>query len=213
MQEKGTSGYNTFKGGVFMDQEVIFWRMLDVIEDHILPQTRVAVLGGHNIFGAAILFRSDLSLITAGTNHEGWNPLWHGEVYTIKKFFELDPHPDPKECLLLSTHEPCSMCLSAVAWSGFPEIYFLFNYEETRDAFHTPNDIQILRDVFYCSSPSRDNQFFKNIPLTDLISHLEEPELGEARIEKLKRTYEELSAIYQKGEKDDFNVEEEKLCP
>lgn len=103
-----------------------------------------------------------------------------------------------------------SFCRSVV-W--VPRNLLPFQLRRDADAFHTPNDIQILRDVFYCSSPSRDNQFFKNIPLTDLISHLEEPELGEARIEKLKRTYEELSAIYQKGEKDDFNVEEERLCP
>lgn len=184
-----------------MGKEKIFWRMLNVIEDDIVPQTRLAVSHGHKIFGAAILLRSDLSLVVAGTNHEGWNPLWHGEVYTIKKFFELPSHPDPEDCLFLSTHEPCSMCLSSIAWSGFPEIYFLFEYEETRDAFHIPYDIQILNEVFNCPHPSRSNSFFKSFALKEIASAMGESELAMARLEKLDRIYKELSDIYQAGEK------------
>ena len=184
-----------------MDQEKVFWRMLDVIEDFIVPETRLAVAHGHKIFGAAILRRSDLSLVVAGTNHEGWNPLWHGEVYTIKKFFELSDHPDPKECIFLSTHEPCSMCLSSIAWSGFPQIYFLFGYEQTRDAFNIPYDIQILNEVFNCPKPSRKNKFFESFSLQEMVSQLSEPDLAKARLEKLQRIYNELSDVYQAGEK------------
>jgi len=60
---------------------------------------------GNKVFGAAVLRKDDLSLVVAGTNHEAFSPLWHGEVYTIKLFYELQGHPDPSECIFLSTHE------------------------------------------------------------------------------------------------------------
>ena len=99
-------------------------RFLDVIEKDIIPRTKRGVEQGHKVFGAAIIRMEDLSLVIADTNHERECPLWHGEVYTIKQFFELSERPDPGECIFLSTHEPCSMCLSALAWSGFPLVYF-----------------------------------------------------------------------------------------
>ena len=64
-------------------------RLLDVIEQDIVPVTRAGVAGGSKIFGAAILRKSDWSLVLAGTNNEVENPLWHGEVHTLKKFYEI----------------------------------------------------------------------------------------------------------------------------
>lgn len=44
------------------------------------------------------------------------------KVAAIKNFWELpaEVRPLPAECLLLSTHEPCPMCISAMTWSAFP---------------------------------------------------------------------------------------------
>ena len=44
-------------------------RFLDVIEGDILPLTRLGVARGNKVFGAAILRRSDLSLVLAETNN------------------------------------------------------------------------------------------------------------------------------------------------
>ena len=68
-------------------------RLLDVIDLDILPLTEAGVATGNKVFGAAILRKSDLSLVLAGTNDETTNPLWHGEVHTLKQFFELSGHP------------------------------------------------------------------------------------------------------------------------
>ena len=64
-------------------------RLLDVIENDIVPLTRDGVRGGNKIFGAAILDKSDLSLVVTGTNAEIENPLWHSEIATIKNLYEL----------------------------------------------------------------------------------------------------------------------------
>ena len=39
--------------------------------------------------------------------------LYHGEVHTIKRFYEIPAQhrPSPKDCIFLTTHEPCSLCL------------------------------------------------------------------------------------------------------
>ncbi|MGO7718742.1 nucleoside deaminase, partial [Rhizobium johnstonii] len=44
--------------------------MLSVLEEDILPLTESGVSLGKKVFGAAILRKSDLSLVVAETNHE-----------------------------------------------------------------------------------------------------------------------------------------------
>ena len=74
-------------------------------------------------FGAAMLRKSDLSTILAATNEEIENPLWHGEVNAIKKYYEMvnadeSKRVDPKDVIFLATHEPCPLCASAI--TGIP---------------------------------------------------------------------------------------------
>ncbi len=98
-----------------MERDTLFFRMLDVIEADIVPLTARGVTLGNKVFGAAVLRKDDLSLVVAGTNHEAFSPLWHGEVYTIKLFYELQGHPDPSECIFpcpLMNPVPCALpCL------------------------------------------------------------------------------------------------------
>jgi tRNA(Arg) A34 adenosine deaminase TadA len=62
-------------------------RFLDVIERDIVPLTRAGVAAGNKLFGAAILKKSDLSLVVAATNAETENPLFHGEVSALNAFY------------------------------------------------------------------------------------------------------------------------------
>ena len=115
-------------------------RLLDVIERDILPLTTQSVANGNKLFGAAILRKNDHSLVLAETNNETENPLWHGEVHCLKRFYELPKaeQPGTKECIFLATHEPCSLCLSAITWTGFDNFYYLFSHEDSRDSFAIP---------------------------------------------------------------------------
>jgi tRNA(Arg) A34 adenosine deaminase TadA len=62
-------------------------RLLDVIDQNILPLTERGVGEGNKVFGAAILRKSDLSLVMVGTNDETDNPLLHGEINTLNEFY------------------------------------------------------------------------------------------------------------------------------
>ena len=100
--------------------EKLLEKCLDIFTKEILPITEKGVSEGNKIFGAAILKKKDLSLVVAGSNNETENPIWHGETYTLKKFYEIskDTRPSEKDCIFLCSHEPCSLCLSAITFSG-----------------------------------------------------------------------------------------------
>ncbi len=70
-------------------------RLLDVMEGEILPMTERSVAAGNKVFGAAILRKSDMSVVIAGTNSETVNPLLHGEISTLNQFYELPDRPRP----------------------------------------------------------------------------------------------------------------------
>jgi len=67
--------------------------LLNVIEYDILPLTQKGVAAGNKIFGAAILHKKDYSTVIAETNNELENPLWHGEMHALKRFYELAQPP------------------------------------------------------------------------------------------------------------------------
>jgi tRNA(Arg) A34 adenosine deaminase TadA len=197
-----------------MDSASLISRLLDVIERDIAPVTRRGVTQGNKLFGAAILRKSDLSVVVAETNNETENPLWHGEMHAIKRFFEIpaDQRPDVGDCLFLATHEPCSLCLSGITWSGFDNFYYLFSYEDTRDSFAIPYDIAILKAVYAVPEPetglvspdrplyNRTNQYWTSHNIGGMIAGLsrDDREALVARFDEITGLYADLSAIYQK---------------
>jgi len=186
----------------------VIGRLLEVLERDVIPLTREGVRNGNKIFGAAVMRKSDLGLVVAGTNLETRCPLWHGEVATIQALYEIPRagRPEAKDCLFLSTHEPCSMCLSAITWAGFDNFYYLFRYDETRDAFQIPHDLRILNEVFRCEGGdyARENVYWTAHDIVEEIEARKEPERAEllTRVGEIRRLYAELSAHYQslKGE-------------
>jgi len=131
-------------------------RMLSVIDEDILPLTAAGVAAGNKLFGAALINKQDYSTVLAETNNELENPLWHGEVHLLKRYYEIPEtsRPATSELLFLATHEPCSLCLSAITWCGFDNFYFLFSHEDSRDEFSIPHDLAILKAR---SRPARFN--------------------------------------------------------
>ncbi len=176
-------------------------RLLDVIETDILPLTAEGVARGNKIFGAAILRKSDLSLVVAATNNEIENPLWHGEVHTLKRFYEMQAPPATDGLIFLSTHEPCTMCMSAITWAGFDNYYYFFSHEDSRDAFAIPHDLKILKEVFGLEPGGyrRHNAFWDATALADLVEAAPEPEQAamKGRWRRILGEYARLSDTYQ----------------
>lgn len=191
--------------------------LLAITEHNIVPLTRMQVSCGNKLFGAAILSRASLEPITVATNNESASPLLHGEINCIQQFFASpkDGRLDTRDCVFFATHEPCSLCLSGITWSGFNEVYYLFTYEDSRDLFGIPYDIDILQSVFRVPSPNdtadslgarplynRTNKFFTAKSVADLAASIDDEDRRKhwrKEIERVKGMYNELSETYQIG--------------
>jgi tRNA(Arg) A34 adenosine deaminase TadA len=183
-------------------------RLFDVIEHDVAPKTAQGVAHGNKLFGAAILRKDDLSVVIAETNNELENPLWHGEMHALKRFYELPKadRPDTRDCYFVSTHEPCSLCLSAITWSGFDNFYYLFSHEDSRDSFAIPHDLKILKEVFTLDPGgyNAENAYWKSYAIRKLAKKLpeEDSEKLEARFAALSALYDRLSETYQASKTD-----------
>ena len=104
--------------------------LLDIFIDTLIPETKIAVQKGNKIFGAFIIKKSDLSIVITGTNNEITNPLYHGEISTLFNFFKIK-NLNPKDYYFITSHEPCSLCLSGITWSGFDNFYYFFEYNSS----------------------------------------------------------------------------------
>ena len=151
-------------------------KLLNIFLNEVLPLTERGVAKGNKIFGAAIIKKKDLSVVVAETNNEIENPLWHGEMHAIKKFYELNPNirPSEKDCIFLSSHEPCSMCLSAITFSGFDNFYYFFSYSSTNNEFNIPHDLNILKEVFKITDGeyNKKNSYWRSESINMLIEIL-----------------------------------------
>jgi tRNA(Arg) A34 adenosine deaminase TadA len=202
--------------------EHLLSRTLSTVENSIIPLTRKGVSSGSKIFGAAILACSDLQPLSVATNHDRVSPLLHGEINCIQQFFTVDfpdpaTRPNPRtDCIFFATHEPCSLCISGIAWSGFSEVYYMFTYEDSRDLFSIPYDIEVTEQVFRVQGEeteeqmsrrplyNRENKFFKAKSLKEVVDSIDdvsERSKWASEVKRIKELYNSLSATYQEGKK------------
>jgi len=190
--------------------EILLNKFSEIFKNNILPLTIKGVDAGNKIFGAAIINKNDCSLVVAETNNETENPIWHGEIHTLKKFYELDKNirPDEKNCIFLSSHEPCSLCLSAITFSGFNNFYYLFPYQSTSDEFNIPHDLNILKEVFNISEGKyiKENSYWKSYNINMLLDELKYTNKKKIidSFNEIKKQYFDLSNKYQSSKEKNF---------
>ncbi|MFK7993872.1 MAG: nucleoside deaminase [Granulosicoccus sp.] len=179
-------------------------RLLDALADDILPLTEKAVMQGNKVFGAALLKKADHSTYLAETNNEMESPLHHGEMHLLKRYFEIPvaERLPASELIFLSTHEPCSMCLSAITWSGFDNFYYFFSHEDSRDEFDIPHDLNILNEVFGLKPGqyNKSNAFWQChnivISIENCVSQTTRNELHD-QVQAIRQRYAAASMAYQ----------------
>jgi len=184
--------------------EILAERLLQTIEADILPLTKKGVSAGNKIFGAALLRKDTLETYLAETNNEIENPLWHGEMHALKRYYEISAEKrlPASELLFLSTHEPCSLCLSAITWCGFDNFYYFFSYQDSRDEFAIPHDLKILKEVFGQESYRAQNEFWSSHSVYDLIANSDKAGVLQTRATEIKKQYAALSSQYQESKAD-----------
>ncbi|KAG0657006.1 hypothetical protein C6P46_006752 [Rhodotorula mucilaginosa] len=198
--------------------------------ERIVPLTQAGVDSGAKVFGAAIFDKKQppaaesggiLREVTVGTNTETASPLLHGEIQTIQQFYGMpkaEGRPDAKDTVFFATHEPCSLCLSGITWGGWDNFFYLFTYEDTRDAFSIPHDIRILEEVFRVPSTcahetasdlsSRPlyrahNAFFSSYSCAELLAMIPASDAGRGELvemwDEVRRVYGTLADGYRES--------------
>ncbi|MGB8452419.1 MAG: nucleoside deaminase [Anaerocolumna sp.] len=94
-----------------------------------IEEAKESLREGNNGFGAVIV--KDGSIIAATHDKEDTqeDPTSHAEINAIR---EASKKLGKKlsGCILISTHEPCSMCASAIVWAGIKEVAYGYSIKE-----------------------------------------------------------------------------------
>jgi tRNA(adenine34) deaminase len=94
-----------------------------------VKEAEASLREGNNGFGAVIVKDGDLIASTHDKEDTENDPTSHAEINAIR---EASKKLGKKltGCILISTHEPCPMCASAIAWSGIADIAYGYSIKE-----------------------------------------------------------------------------------
>mmetsp|Transcript_74526 Transcript_74526/g.207060 ORF Transcript_74526/g.207060 Transcript_74526/m.207060 type:complete len:199 (+) Transcript_74526:79-675(+) len=94
---------------------------------HCIRLAKEAQKEGGGPYGALIVDPAT-GKIYEGRNHAGQNPIWHGEIAAITNFSDsiapTSVYAVASKYELYTSAEPCPMCMSAIAWSGFGRVVY-----------------------------------------------------------------------------------------
>eukprot|EP00775_Hariotina_reticulata_P007558 gene7558-7766_t len=145
--------------------------------------TKDTVDKGNSPFGAAILanqpedgyplLHADANKVqTAGT------PTAHGEISTINSYFSKYPDASqrvpPSDTIFLSTHQPCSMCSSGLAFGGFRRVFYGFDFGMQVNGGEGAGDIldvTVIEEVFNteCGLINHTNGMYTIVPVRAML--------------------------------------------
>lgn len=75
-------------------------------------------------FGAAILKENELIALAHNTVIKTNDPTAHAEINALRQASEKLGRFDLSDCVLVTSSEPCPMCLSAIMWAGIKKVYY-----------------------------------------------------------------------------------------
>jgi len=73
---------------------------------------------------AAIIFNDTVVAIAENRVHQDQDPTHHAEIVALGKAAKVLSPEDLAQCTLISTLQPCEMCLSATRFAGIARIIF-----------------------------------------------------------------------------------------
>jgi tRNA(Arg) A34 adenosine deaminase TadA len=93
-------------------------------------EAKISLQEGNHGFGAVIV-QDDKILSQAHDEEETLcDPTSHAEINAIRRAVKIIGK-DLSKCIIVSTHEPCPMCSSAIVWSGIAEVVYGYPIEQS----------------------------------------------------------------------------------
>ncbi|WP_228044716.1 nucleoside deaminase [Streptomyces ferrugineus] len=71
-------------------------------------------------------------VLGSGVNTGADNPVWHGEVVAMNDYVRRQGNQGWADTTLYTTGEPCSMCMSALAWANVRRVVWASSIDEIR---------------------------------------------------------------------------------
>lgn len=167
-------------------------KMLNIVLNEILPYTEKEVARGNHVFGGAIIDIETLKTVVVGSNNRMENPLFHGEIDTLNRFFRLTERPNTKDLIFLATHDPCPMCAASIAWAGFRELWVLFDYDDVKTAFDMPIDLLMYKELFGANGLQPDNSFFRKHNIKEILASCDQHKKLEPLLNEIIKRYSSL---------------------
>lgn len=85
-------------------------------------------------FGAVVVRPENGEILARGVNDGRANPILHGEVACMNDYVRLHGNRGWAQCVLYTTGEPCSMCMSALVWAGIGGTVFASSIDAIRQS-------------------------------------------------------------------------------
>ena len=130
-------------------------KILRAIRGALLPLTERMVEEGNHVFGGLVLRAEDCSVVAAGSNDRVENPIYHGEIDTLRRYFALAERA--RAAWLHIRSEPRALPdvrLGPSRGRGFREVWMLYGYEAVKDGFDMPVDLMMYREIFGAEGPA-----------------------------------------------------------
>ncbi|MBT2420359.1 nucleoside deaminase [Streptomyces sp. ISL-22] len=83
-------------------------------------------------FGAVIVDTRNGDVLGSGVNTGADSPLLHGEVVAMNDYVQRHGNQGWTDTTLYTTGEPCSMCMSAMAWANLRRVVWGSSIDEIR---------------------------------------------------------------------------------
>jgi tRNA(Arg) A34 adenosine deaminase TadA len=94
-----------------------------------IEEAKVSLREGNNGFGAVIVKEEQLIALAHDKECTEHDATAHAEINAIKKASKK-LGKNLLGCILISTHEPCPMCATAIVWAGIAEIAYGYSIQQ-----------------------------------------------------------------------------------
>lgn len=111
---------------------------------------------GNTPFGAIVTKNGEIIAEAVNETTSSNDPTAHAEMLAIRKAAKVLKRNDLSDCELYASGEPCTMCLSAIYFTGIKKVYVAYEQEEaTKYGLGNP----YVREQLTLSNDERDIRY------------------------------------------------------
>ncbi len=103
---------------------------IESIMEIAVHEAKTSLKEGNHGFGAVIVKGNEILSQAHDEEETLCDPTSHAEINAIKHATKIIGK-DLSKCMIVSTHEPCPMCSSAIVWSGIAEVAYGYSIEQS----------------------------------------------------------------------------------